>query len=115
MAGGGAYGGGVTQWLLGENPSDELKRRWSADVQVTRETSPTFLVHTAEDNVAVVENSLLFYQAMRGAGAPIEMHLYAKDPHGSGMDPKLGLVSEWPSQCESWLRANGWLPQKTER
>jgi len=98
--------------LLGERPSAEAIARWSADEQVTKETSPTFLVHSAEDTVAVVENSLLFYQAMRRAGAPIEMHLYSRGPHGSGMDPKLGPTAEWPRRCEEWMRFNGWLPPR---
>ena len=96
--------------LLGVAPTEELMTRWSAEAQVTRTTSPTFLVHSAEDTVAVVENSLLYYTAMRRSGVPIELHLYAKGPHGSGMDPKLGPVAEWPRLCAAWLRANGWLP-----
>jgi acetyl esterase/lipase len=98
--------------LLGSDPSDEAKQRWSPDRQVTAETSPTFIVHSAEDRVAVVENSLLFYTAMRRAGAPVELHLYHTGPHGSGMDRRLGPVSEWPRLCAIWLRANGWLPDK---
>lgn len=96
--------------LLGANPTDELKRHLSVDEQVTKDTPPTFLVHSAEDKTVPVENSLLFYSAMRRAGAPIEMHLYPKGPHGSGMDPKLGPISEWPALCEKWMRFNGWLP-----
>ena len=97
--------------LLGPNPSDELKLHLSVDQQVTKDTPPTFLVHSSEDTTVVVENSLLFYQGMRQAKAPIEMHLYPRGPHGSGMDPKLGPTSEWPRLCESWMRFNGWLPK----
>lgn len=96
--------------LLGASPPAELKHRLSVDEQVTKDTPPTFLVHSSEDTTAVVENSLLFYQAMRRAKVPIEMHLYPKGPHGSGMDPKLGPISEWPKLCEVWMRFNGWLP-----
>ncbi|MBI5693510.1 MAG: alpha/beta hydrolase [Verrucomicrobia bacterium] len=98
--------------LLGEQPMAEVKERLSVERWVTRATSPTFLVHSAEDSVVVVENSLLYYQAMRRAGAPIEMHLYPKGPHGSGMAPALGPTSEWPRHCESWMRFNGWLPAR---
>ncbi len=98
--------------LLGEQPTDELKRRLSVDEQATAETPPTFLVHSSEDTTVPVENSLLFYQGMRRAKAPIELHLYPKGPHGAGMDPKLGPTAEWPRHCESWLRFNGWLPGK---
>ena len=98
--------------LLGENPSEELKAHLSVERQVTKETPPTFLVHSSEDTVVPVENSLAFYAAMRRAKVPIEMHLYPKGPHGSGMDKRLGPTSEWPQHCESWLRFNGWLPPK---
>jgi acetyl esterase/lipase len=96
--------------LLGDHPSEELKKHLSVDEQVTKDTPPTFLVHSSEDTTAKVENSLLFYQGMRRVKAPIEMHLYPKGPHGSGMSPSLGPTSEWPKHCESWMRFNGWLP-----
>ncbi len=98
--------------LLGDKPTEEALHHLSVDEQVTKATPPTFLVHSSEDTTVPVENSLLFYQAMRKAKAPIELHLYPKGPHGSGMDPKLGPTSEWPRHCESWLRFNGWLPAK---
>jgi acetyl esterase/lipase len=102
--------GASRRGLLGEIPSDAAKRRWSIEENVTPQTPPAFLVHSAEDTVAVVENSLLFYQAMRRAKVPIEMHLYPRGPHGSGLDARLGPVSSWPRLCESWMRFNGWLP-----
>jgi acetyl esterase/lipase len=97
--------------LLGDAPSEELKRRWSVELQVTKDTSPTFLIHSSEDHTVSVENSLLFYRAMVRAGAPIEMHLYPKGPHGSGLSPELGPTSDWPKLCETWMRFNGWLPK----
>ena len=96
--------------LLGDAPTEEARHRLSVDEQVTAQTPPTFLVHSSEDTTVPVENSLLFYQAMRRAKAPIEMHLYPKGPHGSGMSPALGPTAEWPRHCESWMRFNGWLP-----
>lgn len=97
--------------LLGDKPDDEARHHLSLDEQTTQDTPPTFLVHSAEDTTVPVENSLLFYQGMRRAKAPIEMHLYPKGPHGAGMDPKLGPTAEWPRHCESWLRFNDWLPK----
>lgn len=96
---------GQPAWL-----TEELRHRLSVDEQVTSATPPTFLVHSAEDRTVPVENSILFYSAMRRAKAPIELHLYTKGPHGDGMAPTLGPISEWPRLCEIWMRANGWLP-----
>jgi len=56
-----------------------------------------------------VENSLMFYQALRAAGVPAEMHLWTKGAHGFGMRKDMGEVSTWPDRWEEWLRANGWL------
>ncbi len=103
------------QALIGDKPTDEARHRLSVDEQVTKATPPTFLVHSSEDTTVPVENSLLFYQGMRRAKAPIELHLYPKGPHGAGMDPKLGPTAEWPRHCESWMRFNGWLPATVAR
>lgn len=100
--------------LLGENPSQELKETLSVERHVSAETPPTFLVHSTEDRTVTVENSILFFQAMRRANRPIEMHIYPKGPHGDGMDPRLGPTSLWPKHCEAWMRFNGWLPAETK-
>jgi len=95
--------------LLGENPAPELVARLSLENQVTKDTPPVFLVHTAEDKSVPLENSLVFFQALRRNGVPAEMHLYEKGPHGFGTQAGLGTTSEWPLRFEEWLRARGLL------
>src|SRR5262249_10034575 len=68
--------------LLGKNPSATLVEALSAELHVTTNTPPVFLVHTEEDTTVPVENSIAFYQALRKANVPAELHLYAKGPHG---------------------------------
>ena len=67
---------GTRQGLLGENPSQELIELLSNDTHVTADTPPTFLVHPWDDEVVPIENSMLFYSALRKAGVPSEMHLF---------------------------------------
>ena len=95
--------------LLGPHPPAKLLDRVSLERQVTRQTPPTFLVHTQEDTTVPADNSILFYQALRAAGVSTEMHLYEKGPHGFGIKPGLGPTSDWPKRCEEWMRAHGWL------
>ena len=102
--------GGSRKNLLGDFPSDQLVKRLSVDQQVTRETPPAFIVHTQEDQSVPLENSLLFYQALRAARVPVEMHLFERGPHGFGLRAGLGPTSDWPRRCEDWLRFHGWLP-----
>jgi acetyl esterase/lipase len=96
--------------LLGAHPSSELVRRWSLELQVTKEASPTFMAVAEDDATVPVENSLNFYEALRSAGVPSELHVYQKGGHGFGLKPGLGPTSGWTDRAEEWMRLNGWLP-----
>jgi acetyl esterase/lipase len=100
---------GSRQNLLGASPGPALVQRLSLETQVTGNTPPAFIIHTEEDKGVSVENSILFYQALRRAGVPAELHLYEKGPHGFGLAAGYGPTSEWPKRFEEWLRSHGWL------
>jgi acetyl esterase/lipase len=92
--------------LLGENPSADWLKLYSNEYQVTKNTPPAFIVHTQDDPVAV-ENSIDFYLALKKAGIPAEMHLYAEGGHGYGLR-KIGKpVENWSQRCEDWMRYMG--------
>jgi len=56
-----------------------------------------------------LENSLLFYDALRRFRIDAEMHLFEKGPHGFGTRRDLGPTSDWPKRWEEWMRSHGWL------
>jgi PAS domain-containing protein len=87
----------------------ELVRLLSNETQVTPQTPPTFLVHTVDDRTVPVENSLLFYRALRAAGVSAEMHIYEHGPHGFGLATNNPVLSSWTMLCENWMRMHGWL------
>ena len=95
--------------LLGNTPSAELVRLLSNEMQVTAQTPPTFLVHTVDDRTVPVENSLLFYRALRNAGVSAEMHIFEHGPHGFGLATTNPVLSSWTTLCENWMRMHGWL------
>ncbi|MGP0068366.1 MAG: alpha/beta hydrolase [Isosphaeraceae bacterium] len=107
--------------LLGDKPSSELVESLSNERQVTRETPPTFLVHTDADKGVPAENSLLFALALRKAGVPVELHLFERGPHGLGLGngtaafrvPAEPSFKAWPKLCETWLKNQGFLDAKT--
>jgi acetyl esterase/lipase len=101
------YHSGSRVSLLGENPSAELVDHMSTDLQVTPRTPPTFLVHGGTDKSVAPENSVLFYSALRRAGVPAELHLYQEGPHGFGLNPGFGPISDWPARCAEWLKVRG--------
>lgn len=73
-------------------------------VPVTKKTPPTFMVQAADDPVDGVENSLVYFAALKKAGVPAEMHIYAEGKHAFGLRSTLP-VSGWPSLAEKWLQS----------
>nr|CAA9299586.1 Endo-1,4-beta-xylanase B precursor [uncultured Armatimonadetes bacterium] len=100
---------GSRENLLGKDAPDDLVRSLSNETQVTAQTPPTFLIHTAEDKGVPAENSLLFALALRKAGVPLEMHLYERGPHGFGLAEKDPVLGDWPARCAAWLNVRGFL------
>jgi acetyl esterase/lipase len=103
-----AHAGSVKN-LLGDRPDPALIEDMSVDRRVTAQTPPTFLFHTTTDATVPVENAVRFYLALRKAGVPAEMHIFANGPHGVGLalgDPALSM---WPTLLSNWLRARGLL------
>jgi acetyl esterase/lipase len=86
--------------LLGKNPPDDLVKLLSNELQVTPQTPPTFLWHTAEDRAVPVENSLMFATALAKAKVPFELHIYPKGNHGMG----LANGHPWTHECLNWLK-----------
>ena len=76
-------------------------------VPVSSRTSPTFLLQNEDDPVDDVENSLVYYAALKKAGVPVEMHLYAQGGHAFGLRRTKYPVTAWPQLVETWLRTIG--------
>lgn len=101
---------GSREALLGRAPSPEMIAKLSVEKRVRKDMPPVFLAATMADRSVPVENSLKFYQALRDAGVPAEMHLYAQGSHGNSHDPQYGPTAQWPARVAEWMRFNGWLP-----
>jgi acetyl esterase/lipase len=74
----------------------------NADIHPTDKTPPTFIVQ-AEDDTVHVENSTVYYLALKNAKVPVEMHLYAQGGHGYGLRRTELPVTRWPELVETWL------------
>ncbi|HTJ79298.1 MAG TPA: alpha/beta hydrolase [Rariglobus sp.] len=93
--------------LLGANPSPELVKELSNELQVTSQTPPCFIWQTVADPVVPVENSLLFAEALRKNHVPFSLHLYEKGGHGQGLGRPL---LPWGDECLYWLHERKFLP-----
>ena len=79
------------------------------DIHPTEQTPPTFIAQ-AEDDSVHVENSLVYYQALKNAKVPVEMHLFAKGGHGYGLRRTDLPVTHWPDLVQTWLHTIQVLP-----
>jgi acetyl esterase/lipase len=75
----------------------------NSEIHVTSATPPSFIVQ-AEDDPVHVENSTVYFQALKNAKVPAEMHLYANGGHGYGLRRTELPVTAWPRLVESWLQ-----------
>lgn len=81
---------------------DEL----AADIRVSKESPPTFFAHAGNDPVKA-DNSVIMYLALKRAGVPAELHVYASGGHGSASAPATSLAPSGPSAAATGSRARG--------
>jgi len=96
--------------LLGpEKNNAELVELMSNEKRVTKETPPTFIFHTTEDQAVPVRNAIEFYSALQQSGVASELHVYQKGRHGVGLGGTDPILTTWPARLEDWLRVNNFL------
>jgi len=96
--------------LLGETPSKASVDAASGELRADASTPPTFLVHSQDDDVVPMENSLRLFQKLTVCHVPAELHVYPKGGHGYGLGTEPDSPTRWSSDLEAWLKGRGILP-----
>jgi acetyl esterase/lipase len=100
------------------HPAQELKDRYRADLLVSSTTPPTFIWHTADDELVLAHNALRFAIALAEHHVPYELHIFESGVHG------LSLADETSDeqgrfinpQCQIWIDlALKWLRRQKEK
>jgi acetyl esterase/lipase len=92
--------------------TDNKKFELNPDIRthINSQTPPTFLLQAEDDYVDNVNQSLVYYIALKDATVPVEMHLYAQGGHAFGLR-RTGLpITAWPQLVETWLGTIGMIP-----
>jgi acetyl esterase/lipase len=90
--------------LLGKNPSEELVKLYSNELQVTEQTPPAFIMHSSDDTVVPVQNTLNYYLSLCNHGVPASVHFYPIGGHGWGYNESFPYKAQWKDEMEKWLR-----------
>lgn len=94
--------------LIGKNPAAEKVERYSNELQVTKDTPPTFLVHASDDDVVLVANSIRFYEYLLKHNVKAELHVYQSGGHGFGLHNNT-TQDDWFERFKNWMTSNKWL------
>jgi len=107
-AGDGVAHEGSYRNLLGDVPVADPKTVDPA-ANVTDNTPPAFLWHTADDNVVNVINSYTYATVLRKHNVPVEMHVFPHGRHGLGLGTDEPYVRPWADLLIRWIGWLGWL------
>lgn len=70
---------------------------------VDSSTPPTFILQAGNDPIDSIQNSLVYYIALRKAGVHAEYHIYAEGGHAFGLKKTGQPIADWPKLAERWL------------
>lgn len=94
---------------LGIGASPETRRLLSCEQQVRKDTPPAFLFHAAQDDIVPAAHAIMYYQALKIAGIPVEIHIYPAQGHGFGLAENNPTLGAWKGQALHWLKTQGFL------
>jgi acetyl esterase/lipase len=95
---------GSRHFFLGENPDEKLMEYYSGEKHVTKDTPPAFLIHSSDDEVVHVDNSIEYYRALIKNSVSAEMHIFDHGEHGFSLANGEGGLEMWRDLCINWLR-----------
>lgn len=78
-------------------------------LRIPAKTPPIFLAHGGADLISDPAHSVVFYMALKHAGIPAELHIYAGAAHDFGVRPSDQPCSTWTRSCADWMRHQGSL------
>jgi acetyl esterase/lipase len=101
---------GVYSGYLKAKDKDQI----ATGLRIPAGTPPIFLAHGGDDIISPPEHSVLMYLALKKAGVPAELHIYATATHDFGVRPSDHPCSTWTQACATWLRHQGFLKPPTQ-
>ena len=95
---------GCVQNLLGTSTDAKMREQLSNEKHITAAHPPTFIFHTADDAAVPVQHALLYTDACRRAGVPVELHVYQSGHHGAGLALTNPALCGWTRVLLDWLK-----------
>src|SRR5690625_7872870 len=68
--------------VFGSEPDDNMVQKADLKQHISKDTPPTFIWHTVEDQLVFIQNSLDFAKALDSHRIPWELHTFHHGQHG---------------------------------
>jgi acetyl esterase/lipase len=81
-------------------------------LHIPPDTPPIMLVHATDDTMSPSDHSVIMYLALKRAGIPVELHIFARGEHDFGVRENGKLPASWPGLCLRWLTSFGLLESR---
>ena len=90
--------------LLGKNPDKETIDHFSNERMIDANTPPAYIIHAADDKVVDVDNSIVYFEALRHHNVPVELHIYPEGDHGF-----IFKRAGWMQPLFEWMKNYKWI------
>jgi len=84
--------------------------KFNPHLPVSHDTPPTFVLQAEDDHVDGVDQALVYYNALKDADVPAELHIYPHGGHAFGLRTTSLPITHWPALAETWMSSLGILP-----
>lgn len=95
---------GSRENLIGKDGSEDLVRLYSNELHVTPDTPVAFIMHSSDDKVVPVENTLRYFGALTANKVYSTLHIYPVGGHGWGFKDSFPYKMLWTLELTNWLQ-----------
>lgn len=97
--------GGSKNNLLGKDRNDpKWVDYYSNEKQVSKQTPPTLLLLSDNDDAVPPLNSTSFYEALKKERVPASMYIFPEGRHGWGANENFAYYKDWQDFLFRWLK-----------
>lgn len=89
--------------IVGNNATPADEAAWSLDTYASSDAPPTIIFSSADDTTTPPAHGITLFQALTGAGASAELHIFEDGGHGWGLGTPDQILNQWPDMFENWL------------
>lgn len=95
--------------LFGENPSEEMMKKYSNDLQVTNQTPPAIIFCSADDQTTPPEHGIRYFNALIARRVSASLYIFPTGMHGWGYKDSFDYKRQWTGELEKWLNETNML------